>query len=433
MNPLHLVIAYVCLLHLGPLLNLFALLPGARVFPITTAGHLLMVYLTMRYFNNVRRAGLSRLDMVVTGFLVWSLASFVLYFQKDNPSEIGAYAYGVHLYVMPMFGFFAVKMLSIEQQQKALSFLLWSNMFTLVFGLYLWWARPDFYTYFLREVLFTNLEDWSDFLIYRRLQSYLGSTSLGLICAMTVALAGAVGSSAPKAIFVLGVAVPAVVLSFQRGGQVGTFLALIYLIILGRGSRALRPVILAGGIAIGAAAVVGITMQSEGGLEYYLSRKNDYNASVLEGRRGYTVGMDYVTAFPLGVGLGGSGNAASGAGLAQWDKVVDANFMRIFADLGVEGLLMFLLILGMGVYSGLRRRKNAGLSCIIVIYAVVAIGTNVFDGHLTPQLFWLILGMADTTAKASERESIAENTPAWDPDLSAAQPSAANPSPSQAT
>jgi hypothetical protein len=396
MKPLYLVIAYVALLHLGPIMNLFGLIPGARVYPITTTGHLLMVYLALRYFVSLRWKGLSRLDMAVIAFLGWSLASFVLYFQKDNPTDIRAYFMGVHLYVMPIFGYFAIRTASAADQFKALRFVLWSNVFLLAIGLYLWWARPAFYTIFLRDVVFGGLEGWSDWMLYLRMQSYLASTVLGVLCAITVAITGTLGLAPWKTIIVLSLAIPSVILTYQRGGQAGTLLAMIYLALWGKGSRAMRPIILGTSLLVGIAGVVYLAGQSDVGLEYYLERKNDYNSNLMEGRRGYTVGLDYVTAFPLGVGLGGSGNAASGAGLAQWDKVVDANYMRIFADLGVQGLLMFLVILGLGVEAALRKRKNPGIACIIVIFALVAIGTNVLDGHLTPQLFWLVLGMADT-------------------------------------
>ncbi len=414
MKPLYMVIAYVVLLHFGPIANLIGLLPG-RVAPITTLGHIMMVYLTARYFLHIRRTGMSRLDLAVTAFTVWSIASFVLYFQKDNPSEITAYAYGVHLYLMPTFGYFAIKMLTARDQMKALNFILWSNVFMLAAGLYLWWARPAFYTAFLRDVVFTNLEDWSEWMIYLRMQSYLASVTVGIICAITVAMLGALGSNAWKTILVLAIVIPSVFLCYQRGGQVGTLIALAYVVVWGKGSRLIRPLILAVSFVAAAAAFLVVMESSDLGLEYYLDRREDYNTRLLEGRRGYTVGWEYVSAFPLGVGLGGSGNAASSAGLTQWDKVVDGNFMRIFADLGVEGILMFLIVIGLSIEAAIRKRKNGGIACIIIIFCVIALGSTVWDSHLTPQLFWLILGMADTREEAPAPETIRADVPIAEP------------------
>jgi hypothetical protein len=425
MRPLYLVIVYICLLHLGPILNLFGLIPGGRVFPITTLGHLLVIYLALRYFTMIGRSGLTHLDLLVTAFLAWSLASFVLYFQSDNPSQLSAYAYGVHLYVMPIFGYFAVKTLSVRDQQRALSFFLWSNVCLIVVGLYLWWAKPDFYTVFLRQILFEEKEDWTDLMIYLRLQSYLGSTALGAICAVTVALAGAVGTSVWKTIAVVSVSLPAVILTYQRGGQAATALALASLIFWGKGSRTTRILIFAGSLILAAGVLIGLTMHSDAGLGYYLQRRSDFSTQMLAERSGgYTMGMVYATAFPLGIGLGGSGNAASDAGLQNWGRVVDANFMRILADLGVQGLMLFLLIIGVAIHAGLRKRKNTGLACIIAIYAIIAIGTNVFDGHLTPQLFWLIMGIADTPGEVSGQKPALALAPMDAPDLSVLQPAA---------
>jgi hypothetical protein len=202
-----------------------------------------------------------------------------------------------------------------------------------------------------------------------------------------------------------------VVLTYQRGGQAGTIIALIYLFFWGRGlSRTTRPMVVFGSIAVAAAGLLLLATNPEVKLEYYLERRNDYDASsVMANRSGYVIGMDYVSSFPFGVGLGGSGNAASDAGLQQWGKVVDANYMRVFADLGMQGLLLFLVIIGFGIHAGWRKRKNLGMSCIIFIFALVAVGTNVFDGHLTPHIFWLVMGMADTTAKEPETAALRNN------------------------
>lgn len=404
MKPLQLIFLYIFLLHFGPLLNLFGLLPGARVFPITTVGHALMVFLTLKYFTSLNRKGFTRLDMAVFAFTAWSICSVVLYFQPNNPTDINAYAYGIHLYVMPIFGYFAIKTLDIADQRRALKAMLGWNVFLLAFGLYLWYVRPDYYNIFLREVMFTTKEEWNDWQIYLRLQSYLGSTAVGCLCSITLAMAGAYGLSPLKTLAVISTVVPAVVLSFQRGGQATTALAMLYIMFFAKGSKAARPLIIVASLVLSAAAVVFITQKSEAGLEYYLSRKDDYH-SLLQGRRGYTVGWEYISAFPLGVGVGGSGNAAQSAGFAQLDKVVDANFMRIFADLGVPGILTFFVVLGLSLEAAVKRSRNTGYACIILIYMIVALGTNVWDGHLTPQLFWLVLGLADTPVEETEAQA----------------------------
>jgi hypothetical protein len=354
----------------------------------------MMLYVAVaRYLPAMRGRALTRTDLSVLAFGGWSLASVILFFQPNNPSELGSYWFGLHGYLFPIFGYFAIKTISPDEQWKVLKFAMWMNMFCIVLGLYLWYARPDFYTEYLREMIFNESEDARDWQLYSRLQSYLGSTALGVLCALTIVMAGTVRIGLAPMISIVAICGAAAVLTSQRGGMAASAVGMFYVLISPRKNRALNAGILLGGLFAAAVILIQVTGSFEGGLDYYLSRREDFH-DMLEGRRGYSVGIDYITAFPLGVGLGGSGNAAYAAGLMQWDKVVDANFMRIWADLGIQGLIMFALAIGFAMRAGLKR--HFGLTVMIGVYLLVAVGTNVFDGHLTPQLFWMVLGMADT-------------------------------------
>src|SRR4051812_32430394 len=110
MNPLVAMCVYIGLLHLGPILNLFSLLPGGRVFPITTLAHVLAIWLTLQYFRSRQKS--TPLQLLVIAYLVVGLASVVLYFQTNNPTDPEAYFYGVHVMALPIFGYFAIKNLS---------------------------------------------------------------------------------------------------------------------------------------------------------------------------------------------------------------------------------------------------------------------------------------------------------------------------------
>ncbi len=413
---------YIFLLHLGPALNLTGLLPGGRVFPITTVAHFLMAVIGLSYFavSKSKKDPMTKLDLSILVFIIWSIISVVLFLQPNNPSAIGAYFYGLHLAVFPMFGYFAIKVLPPAEQRKVIVFALWSNMFLIVLGLYLWWARPEYYTAFLREMIFNRAEDVADWVVYARLQSYLGSTVVGVLCAITITMAGLLRLNFVATLFVLAACLPAVVLSSQRGGMAGCAIALVYLLLAPRRDKFAKWGVLAAAVAVVPLFLFYITQDTAGGLNFYLSRKDDFN-NMLEGRRAYTVGFDYITAFPMGVGLGGTMNASNGAGLLQWDKVVDSNFMRICADLGIQGLLMFLVILGFGLQSAIRRNRNVGHAVLIGIYAVICTGTNVLDGHIAPQLFWMFLAIADTPqttpsgveGRAESAAEIEEEVPGW--------------------
>jgi hypothetical protein len=54
------------------------------------------------------------LDAWVMVYGAWSTASIVLFAQPGNPSQIGAYAYGIYNFVLPIACIFAAKSLNID-------------------------------------------------------------------------------------------------------------------------------------------------------------------------------------------------------------------------------------------------------------------------------------------------------------------------------
>lgn len=414
-------IAYIVILHVGPILNMIGMLPGARVYPITAFAHALMVALATRRFVRPQFGrATSTLDWLVIAFVFWSAASIVLYFQPGNPSDVMAYFYGVQNYLLPVFGYFAIKTVSSDDQWRVLRFALWAYVFMFAVGLVLWTWRPEFYTVHLREVMLNADSEFEEWKVYSRLQSYSGSTTVGISAAIAIILAAVLPMNFAIRSAILALALICAILSYQRGGIAATAIAAGFFFIAPGSSRTFR--VIGGGVFAAGAAIVFAVLaaNAEGGLDYYLSRRNDFN-NMLAGRQGYPLGLEYLSAFPLGVGLGGSGGAAFTAGLLSWGKVVDANFMRIAADLGIQGVLLFIAILIAAFYSSIRVRRVSGLSMLIVIYILVAIGTNVFDGHITPHLFWILLGVADTAEDAEQPVTVTEELeqPATELDLPA--------------
>ena len=388
-------IAYISLLHAGPILNLFGLIPGTRVFPITAVGHLLMVVVTFRRFLNsgVPRR-LSILDTLVIAFALWSAASFILYYQNGNPSDIRAYFYGVHMYLLPIFGYFSIKALSRDDQSRVLQFALRAYVLLFTMGIVIWWARPEFYTSFHRNVMLgdSDLDEWK---VYARLQSYLGSTTVGLSSGVAIILAIVLPMGVITRCAILALSLVCSVLSYQRGGIIGAIMATFFFLAAPGTSRIIRTIGVSFFVFLAVLVLPFLVAESENGLTHYFSREEDFGRA-FESRSGYPNGARYIAEFPFGVGLGGSGGAAYNAGWVGWGEVVDANFMRIAADLGIQGVLLFLLIMGFAVRSSIKTSRIPGFAVIIAIYAIICLGTNVFDGHISPHMFWIILGIADT-------------------------------------
>src|SRR5438046_3549480 len=103
--------------------------------------------------------------------------------------------------------------------------------------------------------------------------------------------------------------------------------------------------------------------------------------------------------FPLGVGVGATSSAAKNAGLLTEPEVADANFMRIAADLGVEGLALYLLVLAAAGWRAWQSRNRAAWLAILAMHSGIMLSTNVFDSYYISHTFWILLAVIDRDAE----------------------------------
>jgi hypothetical protein len=191
-------------------------------------------------------------------------------------------------------------------------------------------------------------------------------------------------------------------LTHQRAGFVASVVALAY-VVISRPSSEFRKTNRAFAVIVCAVAVIGgailVDNFREGTVDQILSR---YTGELTEGvagvaeDRGYGPGLAYLADFPLGVGLGATSSAADAAGLTRRGQVVDANFMRILADLGVPGLLSFLFVLAFAIGASRRKRRPRGWVMIVGSVCLICLVTNTLDQFYVPHVFWFLLGTIDS-------------------------------------
>lgn len=399
---------YFVVLHLCPLLVLVDLLPGGKPAYIVDIATVLPILLTLYYwYISVINSKVSHLDFAVTAYLIISVLSVVLYLQPDNPSDMTAYFYGIHHFVLPIFLYFAVKSFSSSQQYSLLRFICYLNVTAVIIGIILFFGRPDFYKTKLLEQFAasgTFLEDWQ---VFGRMQSYLGSTALGSIIATTIVLFSILKFSKFFVALFLPIMLVGILLTFQRGGFIALLVAIIYTLVKMRGTlkfKFLLPIIFL------LLSTVGIIFYSQLEPEILNRLLAQYSMSSLydtissERQRGYGPGLSYFKDFPMGVGLGATSSIAADMGLATRGQVVDANFMRILADLGLLGLLSFFAVLLAASRAALKRENGFGWLLLFGLIAAICIGTNTLDSYYVSHSFWLFLGVIDT--KASKKYSV---------------------------
>jgi len=359
------------------------------VVPLILGGSYLLQRLT---------SAMSWLDTWVLIYAGWSVLSAVLYLQAGNPSDVGAYAYGLYNFVLPIACYFAAKSIPREQHAQLLSGLVLLNAFAIAYGLYLHLTRPDYYLTFLTGRLAQSgaTEEWQYF---ARLQSYLGSTSIGYMGAVSLVLATLSTARVRRLLPILAVVfVAGSALSLQRASFVGLAMGLAYLILLFRQKVALRLLTLA--TFAGALIYAGVHFASTADplKETLQSRATTDMAEGLSGftvERGYGQGLRYLRSFPLGVGLGATSSAADNAGLVGKGEVTDANFMRIAADLGILGLLLFLIVVAAATRSAWRSFHRMAWLTFLLIHCGIMLSTNVLDSFYISHGFWLLIAVID--------------------------------------
>jgi hypothetical protein len=393
--------SYIFALHLCPLLALINLLPGGKPAYIIDVMSVLPIHLTLTYWqSSTIKPKVSFLDMAVISYFFISVLSVVLYWQPNNPTDAMAYFYGFHYFVLPIFLYFSIKTFIPSQQYNLLRFICYLNVAAIIIGIILFFWRPYFYQAALEIQLSTSgdiLEDWQ---IFGRMQSYLGSTALGTIIATTIILFTILDLSRKQVVILLPVMLFGILLVSQRGGFLATLIALLYTLFKIKGSPAIKIILPVMSCIL---LLVGIVYYYQLHPEIFnlLSKKYSlasmYDAFDFGELRGYKPGMAYVQDFPFGVGLGATSSVADSMGLATRGQVVDANFMRILADLGMLGLFSFLTVLLAASIAALKKPENAiGWLLLFGLIVAICIGTNTLDSYYISHIFWLFLGVIDT-------------------------------------
>jgi hypothetical protein len=400
----NLLIGYLLILHICPILDVFNMLPGGKPAYIVDLATLFPLLLGLHYLNSaVKRFSATPLDLSVGLYVALSILSVVLYLQTDNPSDIQAYFFGIHHFVLPISLFFAVKALDRLQQLRLLRLVCALNLFAIGAGILLFFLKPAFYYTFLVEKLLVSLGPLEDWQVFGRMQSYLGSTAIGSLAGPTIILFVVLDLPRKRVMFLLPVVLIGVALTYQRGGFVATAIATLYALaklLEGRFVKAL-PVLMS--LTLLVLGIYGYTQMDENSLDRLVDKYSP--ASLYESlgadRRGYGPGLSYFSDFPMGVGLGATSSVADSVGLTARGQVVDANFMRILADLGLMGLLSFLLVLWCAGKAALRRRNGFGWALLFGLIAAICIGTNTLDSYYISHCFWIFVGAVDGRLPAS--------------------------------
>jgi hypothetical protein len=297
-----------------------------------------------------------------------------------------------------MLMYFAARSLDAGDVSRVLFVLIGMQAFCSLVGIPLFFLRPDFYTAFLADRLGYSA-DWQN---YARLQSYMGSTAVGILSAVAIVLLANVRMPSLLRYSLALLFALTIFLAQQRGAYVSGVLALGFLIYRAKLS-ALQLTVAVG--ATFAAILVGLNsvgLDTDVLAGIFSNRIVDdlFMGDPLGERMvSYGKGVSFLADYPLGLGLGATTSAAQDSGAHVNGQVVDAYYMRVASDLGVHGLALFLVVLATAAIQSLRHSVIRGGAVLVAIYSLQSIGTNVLDTFFVSHAFWLLLGLSGTEVR----------------------------------
>lgn len=404
--------AYVAGLHLLVLVSLWrretsGVAPGLILLSVVP------IALALQYLLSRIARPLGQLDLWVLLYGLWCLGSGILFLQGGNPSRPAAFAYGVYSFVLPMACYFAARRMDRSQVLTLVSVIVLLNAFAIGYGIYMHFTRPAYYADFVTRT-FSSMGATEDWQFYARLQSYFGSTSVGYLAASGIVLATISVPAVKRFLPLLALLFTAgALLSLQRASMLGLVVALAYLLFVSRGSVAVRLLTVVSFVAAVAYGAVQLGSAADPLRERVAGRATE---DLVEGlssffkERGYKPGARYLKEFPLGVGLGGTSSAADNAGLLTGPEVADANFMRIAADTGLVGLLLFLAVIAVAARVALQSEHRSAWIAFLLIHCGIMLSTNILDSYYISQSFWLLLALLVADGEGAKSIAAARST-----------------------
>ena len=269
-------------------------------------------------------------------------------------------------------------------------------------GLVLHFSRPDFFNAFLERMFLNEFgSGYVDF--YPRMTIYWNSMIVGVLGVCFFWLSIYANGIKMFWKWILGVVfISSLLFSVQRGAWLALGFSSLLFILMNFSPRRIAFIILVF-LLLG---ILSMSMPSfileDKSLAIVVELLNRFdNLEEAFSERGYQLDnfIYIITNFPSGVGLGMLSHKAADLGLLL--TTPDGNYYRIFGELGVLGAIAFSALVISTMFKAFERRDQISL-IICLIYAVQALGTNVFDLYAAGFLFWFILGLVNGGSRSRE-------------------------------
>lgn len=347
---------------------------------------MVLVFLDIKYIKVMSR-GINSVFTILFLITIFSGFSYLI----TGFGNVSLYFYGVSYNIMPMVMYFVGSISARKGNSKIIKYLLISNFLIVGIGVILYYFEPDFYKVgYISKLVAAGVVTGT----YYRFPSYVSSLAVGNLTVASIPLLFMVRESLSRKVFFtfLGFFIFGSILTMQRS----SFVMLIFVILvsitiqISKKKDFMKYLKILVGVSMVLIFLLFIYQNVLTDTQQLIFERRVSNLSSAIGERSnqWESAIDIVSRYPLGTGIGSVGHKAAFAGVQG--AVADGNYFRILAEVGIHGLIIFLVLNGLVMLRIGTRNKFLFLA--LLVYLFQAIGTNVFDIYYISFIYWFILG-----------------------------------------
>lgn len=380
--------------------NIFALI-SLNYYGIAFAVYLICIYIEFQrvglimsicmtiliyFLVNYKKTKINTItDLLIYAYIFYNLFSFILFINSNLPKSVFIAEFSNS--ILPIVFYFISKLNNENFYFKSSQYILIS----ILIGFLLQNIVPDKYANFMYTLDSTGGTDPIHFSINFR--SFIGLTtngSLSAICAIFFIDRYLINRKAINFFFSL-IAISSTILTFRRSAiyvmVLGYFLILIFNLFF---SYNKLRIILSQLCFISILILISYLVIDKEFIEIIFERVKQYNNAINERKDNWIESIYYSKNIFLGSGLGTFSQKAENF---RNEIIPDGNYFRFLAEIGLLGILIFLMIILTSFYNSIKNLKKNYLSLIVVIMLLLqAIGSNIFSFQLLAPIFWFSIG-----------------------------------------
>lgn len=348
------------------------------------------------------------LDIFIALYILYSISSALTIIATNN-SHPQLYFLGLHMTVIPMILYFAAKK-SKQHNDYYLKSIWFVGLIHTTIGFFIYkpfleFVHPSISVRLmeLSTIISNKIEDnWG---LAIRMRSVLDSLSFGSIASVTVILSFYFLRKNQTLLkyTTLIASIIAVLFSGQRSAWAGTTLMVLILVLFQGKAKVIKDLFVVSSI-VAILLISIITILPDNILNFIYTRFEDIvfarniDASAVSTRLDqWKLGIRYFVEYPFGYGTGTLGHKS-----VQYVTcgVYDGNYFKIMAETGIVGIVcfIFIIIIDVALFVKMLLAKKADsdttvLFCILLLYFLQAIGSNVWDLYYINVVFWIIQGL----------------------------------------